>query len=225
LRLDSNGIILYVDPNHVDANDNRDGTDPDSPLATVAAAIALCRAYRNDTIIVGANSNWQYGDTTVGRATAIAEEVTVDVPGVRIVGLAPPSSLGVYWNPLTTSGVCITVNAIDVLIEGFCFWTGSVTTPVGILAQWDGVTNFGDNLTVRHCYFEGGMDYGIQLDYSYNCHIHDNYFEGIDTAAIHNLDVQGDPDFSVFHHNHFMNCSAAFDLEDVSDCMIYSNLI
>ena len=43
LRTNSEGCIFYVDPNHVDPNDNRDGTNPDSPLNTVAAALLKCQ--------------------------------------------------------------------------------------------------------------------------------------------------------------------------------------
>jgi len=229
LRLDTNGIVLYVDPNHVDNNDNRDGTNPIAPLSTVAKALTLCRAYRNDTIIVAPNAYWLHADQTVGRATPLAEEVVVTVPGVRIVGLMPSSSIGVPWFPVTDSGVCITVHAMDVLIEGFCFWNGmgaAVTTPVAIKAEWNSGTDlYGDNLTVRNCFFQDGLDYGIQLDFSYYCDIHHNHFEGCDTAAIHNLDVIGDPDYCKIHHNTFDNCVAAIDLEDTDRCFIYNNLI
>lgn len=225
LRLDSNARVVYVDPNKVGVSDGRDGTDPNEPLATVAAALTKCRAYTNDTIIVAANSDWTYGDTSVGRAVEINEEVTVTVPGVRIIGLAPSSSVGVYWKPVTASGVCITVHAMDVLIEGFCFWEDVLATPVAIQAVWDGVTMWGDNLTVRNCYFETGLAYGIRLDFAYNCDIHDNYFEGIGVAAINSMDVEGDPDYATIHENTFQGCTAAIDLEDSSVCTIFRNRI
>jgi len=226
LRLDSNGIILYVDPNHVDNNDNRDGTDPTAPLTTVAKALTLCRAYRNDTIVVAPSSRWVHDDVTVGRATAVAEEVVVTVPGVRIVGLHPSSSLGVNWQPLTTSGVCITVQAMNVLIEGFCFWTRTVVTPVAIKSEWTGAGEYyGDNLTVRNCYFDTGLDYGIQMDFTYYANIHHNRFDGALTAAIHNLNVTGDPDYAMIHDNMFNSNTAAINLLDSSHCFIYNNLI
>lgn len=226
LRLDSNGIILYVDPNHVDNNDNRDGTNPTAPLTSVAKALTLCRAYCNDTIIVAPSCYWQHDDATVGRATPIAEEVVVTTPGVRIVGLHPASSLGVPWVPVNSDGVCITVHAMNVLIEGFCFWSNIFGgTPVAIKSVWDGDTMYGDNLTVRHNYIGYGLDYGIQLDFSYYVDIHHNYFEGLGTAAIHNLDVEGDPDYAHIHHNYFLNNTAAIDLEDTDDCFIHDNQI
>lgn len=227
LRLDSNGIILYVDPNHVDANDQRDGTNPMYPLATVEEALTQCREYRNDTIVVAPNSNWQHSNAAATRRTALAEEVTVNVAGVRIVGLMSSSAIGVPWQPLTTSGVCITVNAMDVLIEGFCFWNDAVTTPIAIMAQWNSGTDlYGDNLTVRNCFFEAGFAYGIQLDYSYHCDIHDNHFEGATVAAIHNLNTNGDPDFSKIHDSEFYNNAVALSLGNgCTGLFIYDNRI
>jgi hypothetical protein len=225
LRLDTNGIVLWVDPNHTDANDNRDGTEPTSPLATVDAALSRCRAYRGDVIVVAPNSQWTYADTSVGRATAIVEEIIIDVPGVRLIGLFPSSSLGVPWSPVADNGTCITVHAMDVLIEGFCFWNAeNVNNPIAIMAEWT-APNYGDNLTVRHCYFAEDLDYGIQLDFAWWCHIHDNVFDGLQVAAIHSLDVEGDPDYSLIHDNLFMGCVVAINLEDSGNCMIYRNAI
>jgi hypothetical protein len=225
LRLDTNGAIFYVDPNAVGVSDGRDGTDPTEPLQTVATALTYCQAYRNDVIVVAPNSNWEYGNTAVGRATAIAEEVTVSVPGVRIVGLAPAGYYGVYWNPVTDSGVCITIDAMDVLVEGFAFWDpNALTNPVGILIEWD-APPYGDNVTVRHCYFGEGLDIGIRMDFAWNCHIHDNVFVECDDVAIHNLSAAGDPDYLNLHDNLFMDNTLAISLTTTDNAMIYRNHI
>lgn len=225
LRLGTDGKILYVDPNHVDANDNRDGTDPTSPLATVAAAIALCRAYMNDVIIVAPSSFWQYGNTAVGRATPILEEVTLDVPGVRLVGLAPAGTLGVYWGPVTDNGVCIDVTAVDCLIEGFAFWDDDgLTSPVAIRAQWD-APPYGDSLTVRNCFFDGSLGYGIRMDYSWWNHIYDNVFENIDVAAIDCMNVEGSSDYNYIHDNVFTYNIVAMQMDSCNECFICNNVI
>jgi hypothetical protein len=226
LRLDTNGTVFYVDPNAVGVSDGRDGTDPTEPLRTVATALTKCTAYANDVIVVAPNSAWEHGDQAVGRATPVREEVTVSVPGVRIVGLAPSSSQGVVWEPVTASGTMITVNAMDVLVEGFCFHddTLGLGNATAITAAWN-APPYGDNLTVRHCFFGDDLDYGITLDFSYYAHIHDNYFDTIQVAAIHSLDVEGDPDYARIHDNQFLNCTAAIDLEDSGGCAIYRNLI
>jgi hypothetical protein len=204
LRQDSNGKILWVDPNHVDANDQRDGTNPDSPLRTVAAALTKCRAYSGDVIAVMHNACWTYADLAAGRALPIQEAVIVTTPGIRIVGIAPSSSLGVPWLPTADNAECITVRAMDVLIEGFCFWNTGYTGVTAILAEWNGAGGlFGENLTIRHCYFYH-LDYGIQLDYTWNCYIEDNTFFDMVTACIHNPSVYGEPDFATIRNNIFM---------------------
>lgn len=223
LRQDCNGTIFWVDPNHVDTNDNRDGTDPTEPLETIGEALTKCVAYHNDVIAVNMNSGWQYSTTTVGRGTLIQEEVTVDVPGVRIVGLSS-SSLGIPWIPINDGGIMIDVTAMDTLVEGFCFFDDGLDNGVGIRARWDGPP-WGDNLTVRNCYFSGELDYGIQLDFTYNCLIENNTFDDIQVAAIHSLDNFGDPDFSQFIGNVFRSCAIAFNLEDSSMCLIKDNAI
>lgn len=227
LRLDPSGVVIWVDPNHVDANDQRDGTEPDSPMRTVAAALTKCRPYMNDTVVVAPSSYWMYANTVVGRATPVAEEVTVTVPGVRIMGLWPSGQLGVPWVPVNNNGVCITVHAMDVLVEGFCFWDhAGLTAPVAIKAEWINTGGlYGENLTVRHCYFDYTIAYAIRLDYTYNVHIHDNRFLANTGAAIQSLDVLGDPSYAVIHDNLFVNCALAIDLEDVGYCVIYRNAI
>lgn len=223
LRMDANGKVLWVDRNHVDANDNRDGTDPDSPLATVAAALARCRAYAGDVVAVAHNALWTYADTTLGRALPVQEAVTVTVPGVRIVGLAPSSSLGVPWLPPAGAAACITVGAMDVIVEGFCFWNALLANTTGILAQWNGATGFyGENLVVRHNFFYG-LAYGVQLDYSWNNYVEGNTFQGITVQAVHNPSVFGEPDYLTLRDNTFTGCAGAVNLPDCDNEIIEGN--
>lgn len=221
LRQDSNGKILWVDPNHVDNDDRRDGTDPTCPLTTVAAALARCRAYSNDVVAVAPNSFWTYGSVLVGRATPIAETVVVTTPGVRIVGLSSGTQ-GVNWIA-TANSACITIRAMDVVVEGFNFWnSGAVVGSTGILAQWNSPLYFGENFTVRNCNFYH-LAYGIQADYTWYCNILSNYFDGMTTAAIHNPSVFGEPDYMTIVGNFFTGNASAINLPDVSDCDIQHN--
>jgi hypothetical protein len=222
LRLDCNGLIFYVDPNHVDPHDQRDGTNPEAPLATVAEALTQCRPYRGDVIAVMHNGYWTYGDPTEDNFTPIAETVTVSVPGVRIVGVAPSGSLGVPWVPTANNDVLITVNAMDVLIEGFCFWNADgYTGTTGILAEWDGPP-WGENVTIRNNFFYT-MAYGVQLDYSWNGFIENNYFQGCTTAAIHNPSVYGEPDYFTIRNNVFTSNAADINLPDCDNQLIEGN--
>jgi len=223
LRQDSNGKIIWVDPNHADAHDGKDGTNPDSPMATVAGALTKCSAYSGDVIVVAHNGFWTYGNPAEARYLPIQESVIVTVPGVRIVGLAPPASLGVPWVPTANSATCITVRALDVLIEGFCFWNaGAYITTTGILAEWNAPTYYGENVVIRNNFFYG-LAYGIQVDYSWNNFIEHNSFQGITTAAIHNPSVYGDPDYLTIRDNMFTSNAADINLPDTDHCLIENN--
>jgi len=221
-RMDSTGCVFYVDPNHVDASDDHDGTDPDHPLATVTEALTRVGAYQNDVIAVMFNADWTYSSLLLGRATPIQENVTINTPGVKLVGIAPSGALGVPWLSTANSTTSIIVNAMDVLIEGFCFWDSAYTGTTAIYAQWSAPTYYGENLIVRNCYFyEKG--YGIVLDYAWNCFIENNTFYSIDTQCIHNSSTFGEPDFLTVRNNVFMNNAGAINLPDCDSCIIEAN--
>jgi len=181
----TDGVVLYVNPNHPDRNDSSDGTDPDHPLATVAAALTKCAVMRGDIIAVMANNSWQYANSADGYTNPVSEEVTITVPGVRLIGISQSSSTGVVWTPAQNGGTCITVNAADVSIEGFLFTEGALTGCNGIAAVWDGATAFGDNITVRNCMFDGTVDTAISLDYVWYGNIHHNMFWECDSYGIY----------------------------------------
>ena len=209
LRTDTHGTVFYVDPNAVGVSDQRDGTDPQHPLQTVATAIGKCQPYHGDVIAVMANNSWQYGNTADGRTTAIAEEVTLNVPGVRLVGISSAGQ-GVYWYPASNGGICIYVTALDCTIEGFMFSEGPTYTGcTAISAEWDGTTLFGENLTVRHCVFDDTVDIGIQAEYSWYCEFHHNWFLECDQYGIYTDAGGSSCDYCSIHDNWFTDCGTA----------------
>ena len=230
LRDHCTGAVFYVDPNFPGANDNRDGTNPTNPLATVAKAITLCQPHRGDVIVVMDNSSWTYAQGGQGIATAqytttLSEEVTLDVAGVRLVGLAA-GGLGVPWYPIQNGGTCITVHGVNVTIEGFVFEEGPTYTGLNaIYAEWDGATMFADNLCVRNCYFYDSVVNAIELEHIYSADIHHNVFS---TCA---YGIYADPlgsglYLTSIHHNSFFDCSiGAMTLGDAVSSHIYNNRI
>lgn len=188
LRVNPTGCIFYVDPNSVDPNDQRDGTDPEAPLATIEAALTHCEDYRGDTIAVMANGYWHYQDPTSSNITPITETITVEVAGVRIVGISKSSSLGVAWLAPSAGATLITVNAMDVLIEGFAFLgyqAGAGGT--AIYGEWYIAATprlYGENMVVRNCFFDWNLHTGIGLGFNYFSQIHDNWFSECDAYHI-----------------------------------------
>jgi len=224
LRLHATGAIFYVDPNNTDANDNRDGTDPTAPLATIQGAISKCQAYRGDVIAVMANGAWTYADLTSGYNTQITESVVLSVPGVRLVGVFPSGCPGVVWSAAATGAFALTVTAIDCLVEGFAF-VGAAGGSNGIYCEWDGATLFGENLTVRNCYFHDDLDTAIQLEYSWYCRIIDNWFEECDAYGVY-VDAAGSGiAYCEIARNWFHDVAAALSLRGAENCDIHHNHI
>jgi len=231
LRTHVTGVDIYVDPNYPGATATADGTDPTNPLTTITAALAKCENFRGDTIHVMANDGWQYGPNSTDYTTVINEDVVVTKHGVRIVGVAPSSPLGVIWRPATAGGVACTVQALDVLIEGFCFVESSagVGGGNGILAAWNGTTTWGDSMVVRHCYFSDSIDTAIELNYAWNCEIHDNVFQECDTCGIYCDPANSAASYIIIRDNVFHDvgesATGAVNMDEADHCTIYHNSI
>ncbi len=228
LRNSSEGIVVYVDPNYPGTSDLRDGTDPTAPLTTVAMALTKCEDFRGDIIIVSPNDAWEHGPLDTIRNTAIVESVTVTVHGVSIIGAAASSTVGVNWGPAANLGTCITVHALDVLIEGFAFsgQIGAVTGADGIYAEWDGVTLWGDNLTVQHCTFDASIDTAIQLEFSWFSNIFDCYFDACDEYGVF-VDTAGSgaSNLQILDNTFFNIGTGALTLEDTDLSVIQGNKV
>ena len=228
LRAHSTGVVLYVDPNYPGASDARDGTNPTNPLLTVAKALTLCRPYRGDVIVVGASSAWEYAEGGMGIATAqyttpIAEEVEITVSGVRIVGVSH-GTMGAVWTLASNGGMCITNYAMDTIIEGFVFTQGDTYVGCnGIFAEWDGVTMFGENMTVRNCVFDDTVDTAIQMEFSWYCDIHHNTFVKCDVYAIYVDPAGSGSAYNWVHDNDFQDPAIAIGFQGCDDNQIYGN--
>ena len=139
------------------------------------------------------------------------------------MGVSQSSSLGVYWQPATAAGVCITVEAIDVCIEGIAFMGDGGGT--GIHAVW-ATDGEGDNLTVRHCFFDEVLTYGITLDESWYCDIHHNQFDHSDYGIYTDPVGMTSPAYGQIYRNFFNTCDvSAISLEDADRMHIYENSI
>jgi hypothetical protein len=221
LRSHTTGAIFYVDPNFPGASDARDGTNPEDPLLTIAAALTKCQPYRGDVVAVMANNAWQFANPLDGQLVLPVGPVVVTVPGVRIVGVNPTGALGVAWMPTDNNQTLITVHALDVLIEGFNFYEGIFTGTRAIFSDW-GALKYGDNLTVRHCNFED-MAIAIQLEYAWYCNIHSNVFRG--GKGIY-VDPGGSGSaYNQIYGNIFDYCNFALQLPGTDHSHIYANSI
>jgi hypothetical protein len=173
-----------------------------------------------------ANNAWQFHNTADGYLVGPTGPVIINTPGIRLVGVNPSGSLGVTWMPTADNQTLITALALDVLIEGFNFYRGNVYTGIrAIFADW-GTNKYGDNLTVRHNYFEN-VETPIQLEYSWYNHIHNNVFHagGSVGGAVY-VDTAGSGSaYNLIHDNVFDYCNKAMSLQDTDYSHIFNNSI
>ena len=216
------GNNFFVDPNSAAASDANSGKSADKPLATIQQAITNAEDMNGDNIWVIQNDGWQYARQT---GNSIIEAVTVpsDKSGLHIMG-AGYGSMGVNWTTGVTGTFCLTINAVDTVVDGFNFW-GDPVDCHGIFCDWEAPTEYGENEVIRNCTFVDTINIAIQMEYSwynrvYNCHFQECGAYGIfvDPAGSGISYVQ-------IHDNYFDNCAFAMALDDADNCSIYNNRI
>ena len=148
----------------------------------------------------------------------------MSVPGVRLVGLNLSGTTGVPWLNPVDDGTCITVTACNCTIEGFTFQGHQATNNgAAIIASY--VTAYGDNLTVKHCAFDGHFEEGIILSFAWSCDIYDNWFLQT-TTGITNDDAQAAANYNHVHDNYFFDCpTRAIHIGEASYWNVYENHI
>lgn len=221
-RLHCTGKVLYVDPNFPGASDQRDGTEPSAPLATIQAAVDMTTDYAGDVIVVMQNGAWQYAGGTVYR-TGIVESVVLDRAGVRILGVSP-GGVGVPWTAGAAGEFALTITGIDCLVEGFAY-SAPAGGGNGIYAEWDGVTAFADNVVIQHCLFDDSIDIAVQLEYAWYCYVRHCFFEECDTCAVYVDPAGSGIAYVEISDNWFQDCALALSLDDADNCKITRNHI
>jgi len=163
----SNGVPVFPDDEIVTGKTywvsstvgsaNNTGSDKDSPVATIAQALAKCTASKGDVIYV-----MPYHTETVSAAGGIA----LNVAGVKIKGLGrgsarPTITLG------TSTAASITITAADVSIENFIFKANldNIATVFTVSAKDATIKNneFRDGSDALHflsCILTGTVDNG-----------------------------------------------------------------
>jgi len=214
--LNTDAHVFFVQPNSVQATDNGNtGEDPQTPFATVGAALLRCQENRGDTILVGGNDAWTYGGGSTWN-TPITEDVTVSVEGVHIIGVTA-DPLGVPWQPATDGGTCCAIQALGVEVAGFCFQDPVWGAATGISTLWDGAATFGENAHIHDCFFYTDLAIGIQLEYSWNNLIADCIFQEV-PYGIYCDPAEDGFAYNVIERCQFHDCSTTAIEADAASC-------
>jgi hypothetical protein len=178
------GSVFYVDGASGSATNS--GLTPESPLSTIAAALALCTNDYNDTIVI-----LDYYEMESDLA------VTINKSKVTLIG-SPGGCKDRSWTVLhsTADTACLIIGANDVRIHNIAFEAG---------ASHGGVEFSGGKcrLGVFDCWFISGA-YGVydatgtvafSLEVA-NCHF-------MQSLTSHGIYINDDPAFIYLHDNTF----------------------
>jgi hypothetical protein len=137
--INRDALILFVSSQHPLADDGNDGTDPQTPLATIAGALAKVTAGRGDVIYVGP------GHT---ESIATAGGLTINKAGVSIIG----TGLGDGRSSLTfitNAAASVLISAANVSLSGLLFKND-------IAVQTNVINVAAKDVTIDNCEFREG---------------------------------------------------------------------
>jgi len=117
------------------------------------------------------------------------------------------------------------IQALDVTVDGFCFWSGPGTCN-GILCDWAGPTKFGENTIICNNTFTDDCDTAIQLEYTWYVDIFNNRFQQCNNYGIA-VSVSGSGvQYLRIYDNWFNDCTGpAMYLNNCDNGIIRSNHI
>ena len=132
--------IFTVDPDHGDASDSNNGTDPDKPLSTIARAYAVAVDGRGDVIYVKGTRRYR------------EDQLTIEKDGLTIIG----AGWGTEWNRTSSeSGTyVVAVQAKGVRIANIQISVNG--SEPGIYVGDGGAENANSSLlTIENCFIRG----------------------------------------------------------------------
>lgn len=147
LRSQSAGIVLFVDNGHPNANAVNDGTDPENPVSTIAAAMAR--------LVV-----WHALSSTPAEGSVIVISPGVYTDNITIANATYPEDctiLGaangkhaVIWRPAT--GDALVIDQGGWMVDGIHFQSSA--TGAGVKLTRDAGEG-GEDATIQNCFFDG----------------------------------------------------------------------
>ena len=159
LRTSPAGVVFYVDANHPNATATADGTDPENPLTTIAAAFARLVTFH------ALGSVQAEGSVIVVAPGTYTDNITIDrtsYPADCTLLAAANSKFDVVWVP--ASGDALTIDQSGWVVDGFHFQPAADGS--GVHLTWTAGAGAEDTY-IQNCFFDGRWATGlfnIELD-------------------------------------------------------------
>lgn len=159
LRWNSSGVVFYVDSNHPNATTTADGTDPENPLSTIAAAVARLATFHALSSVSAEHS------VIVIAPGTYSENIAIDgtnYPDYCTFLGGGNGKYPVIWT--AAAGDCLTIDAYGWLIDGIHFQPADDGAGVKLTRD----AGFGaEGTVIQNCFFNGlwgtGL-YGVEFE-------------------------------------------------------------
>ena len=195
MRSEPSGIVLYVDDEHPGAAAAGDGTDPEHPLSTIAAAVTSLISLATAT-----GANLEGSVIVVGAGASIAESVIIPPTApanCAIVGAGNGIDQPT-WTAATAAGTALTIRQSGWVVTGFRFTAGAEGTSLRL--EWVPASGFVAN----------------------RCLIQGNYFDGA-WVGLYAIDLYGAPYDTWIIGNEFREYQSALGAAYAIICTDSSN--
>ena len=131
IRMKPRSLPIFVDPGHNDASDTNDGTNPDAPMSTIAAAVAAVSEPGSQIFVMpGAYiENVATPDSATGPNYC-------EIIGLRAGGGSPS------WASTAAATIPLTINALGWRVTGFRFLGPTTESCIVLTNTGNNVANF-----------------------------------------------------------------------------------
>lgn len=160
LRWRSSGVVFYVDTNHPNATTTADGTDPENPISTIAAAFTRLAAFHAENSIAAVGSVIVIAPGTYAESVTVAQTTYPDY--CTILG-GGNGRYPVIWQN-GTGDDALTIDAYGWLVDGIHFQPGAAGAGIK-LTRTAGAG--AEGTVIQNCFFDGRWGtglYGIELN-------------------------------------------------------------
>jgi len=224
LRTSPAGVVFYVDANHPNATATADGTDPENPLTTIAAAFARLVTFH------ALGSVQAEGSVIVVAPGTYTDNITIDrtsYPADCTIIAAANSKFDTVWVP--AAGDALTIDQSGWVVDGFHFQPAA--DGAGVHLTWAAGAGAEDTY-IQNCFFDGRWGtglYGIELEGApANVTIQNNRFAEFSTAEpciVVRSCNQASPFQNHFFGNIFQECVEYITniAEGYNACIFYGN--
>jgi len=184
IRQGTKNIVLYVDPDHYDANDSNDGTNPNHPLAHIQAAVDKLQAAWQGGYPWGCD-----GDVIWCAPADYAESVVTydyaDGPGYVTIMGGGGNKYGPYWESDAVALPCLDLRAPGFRVQGFRFAAPTQAACIEMHHTDLGGLDIAINTLIYRNHFYGQTTgrYGIASHGCYEVWIVENEFENFHNAV------------------------------------------